>query len=260
MELLSLSPSTASFLDYEDINPSIHVRVTHQSIPDLDRDDSIYSDWPEVLAILSNFINISYESFQVYPNDDIIPPPHPYFPTGSIKLPWGGGLKQRKRMCRFEGISLKKMMCIVTLRVGVMTVMLPMFFQLTCPQGIAFMKCISSTLELSPKITKVNTNTPNEGSTPGTWRYYLFFVKGERSTQSINLLGFQCEFFGGCNVCVNCRHLEIVDGCLAVIQIMTGWHLFVEIKVVCFSQLLIYFHFVATRPSVKSVLEYAFCR
>ena len=44
MELLSLSPSTASFLDYEDINPSIHVRVTHQSIPDLDRDDSIYSD------------------------------------------------------------------------------------------------------------------------------------------------------------------------------------------------------------------------
>lgn len=32
-----------------------------------------------------------------------------------------------------------------------------------------------------------------------------------------------------------------------------------EIQVVCFSQLLVYFHFVATRPSVKSVLEYTVC-
>ena len=121
MELLYLSPSTESFLDYEDINPSIHVMVKHQSIPDLDRDDSIYSDWPEVLAILSNFVNISYESCQVYPNDDISHPP-PLLSNRDhwITLGWGIETTQMYILYRVAGISLKKMTCIVTW-VGVMT-------------------------------------------------------------------------------------------------------------------------------------------
>ena len=123
--------------------------------------------------------------------------------------------------------------CIVTW-VGVMTHD-PHEFQLTCPQGIAFMKCISSTLELEIILVGWCCPTPPRSLTAGTWEHIPFLEK-EKDLETINLLGVPMWVFGVCDVFVNCHHFY------RMIPSHHGWHLYIcgdGIKVVGFSQLLI---------------------